>query len=1579
MPTIVPLVLTAGAAIQGLRARNRRLDAEEVGAGGRAEDEDATMRRQLADSDMEDEDDDKDEEPVAKRASEGNRGDVQTTIRTSQRASSTGAGTGNGGTRSSQSRSRPSLDRRKSPADGRAARTVAINTNAVAGKRKENVASLSDSETPATSSDEEPATNIERRRNPSARRPSAHTSSSPGPDSTNKRHSVELGTSKRSTGSSTLRTSTSQQDRRELPARNETAVAKAPVRGREVARPWASSSRSIPAEIPSRDLGVMGVNGSDGQSDVGGEGPALTEGKAGRSRNLTESPTGFGSEDEDMFEPVHNERRQPPKAHLAVPSAQDERHPSAGPDGAAVLVAPATSMDSASRPSARHSAHHWQRFNNLLHPNFLKQYNSGGKDLPRTSTWGSETLASENESERSRRGLTTPTPSIHFGRGARKPGRAADGLGPPAVSFQREVSVGGRLLHPELPSILRSRSGHADSTNGDPNHRSTTTPAGSGGRDSRARARTGRSGVTLRRTATADSDNSVSFYSETDGDSENDAADQVLGRSRKEVPRLSAGRGQGRGRAKPDRKPSRALSTLILAGGSAPLRGWARRKQSQDRDDADVEAEADGDGDGDAGQDGEDGNTRSEAGATDDLDEEEDDNDADSEEDEAKVHVYRKTPIISGIMAPFSIMLEVPGFTSTWYVSTGREVTEAIYVLNPVLLDVGLSISMVFAVLANLCIILRFLEVMRPKKSTLIAMVLLTLHDAINIAALASFGKAHAIDDGFTYSEGYWMTLGSTIASVIVNFTLVADYVNTKQFRDAGSGLTRKQRELVIMTMLVLFYLSIGALIYCLLLKIRFEDALYFSVCTLFTIGFGDILPSTTAARIVLFFYAPAGIVLVALVIATTRETILEQFEQSYKQRRLAVKQRYTERQEAKRVNRQLRRAVRLRQFSVGRGGGRQWLAENQHLLPNVELALPVLPPRKSEEEEKKDTRLGKILDAARAMVETGFSQGWHKDAKRGSLDAQEVEKADHGNGGSHLSKRRESAAPDIGAGFAMLTGALIAPARAGTAMMSPKVTDAWMEMEKSDGMYMEKPDGKKDGTTIGGNNSDTTNPSQDKEASSSLQASDGVEKDPNEISGQGVASECGIETRFHQDDTYVTEEQQGDEMALMEDSLQKHREQLERHWEKFKNEVVQQERNEFVAKMVVSGSLFLVFWLMGAGIFVATEKWNFFEGLYFGFVFFSTIGYGDFSPKTPSGRAFFIVWALFGVGILTVIFSVLGDAWGTMYKNTLADSRRKYGWKARWRRRRELKQKKKEANNPSEAAGPGNQPDEEGADPDQSQAPYEEADGRTGTGSFAPSDAGDGMDEGRAGDNSSSLRPTIRRGDTFSSIGGLGGDEALSSTTAKKRRQFAPDQLPLQLARAAMHLHSEASHLLESQRHVLAESVSSAPSLHRRLRRQLRVVASGGKLSRGAVSSATAAVGGSEDVEDGEGGAGSGSASGPGPEADEDEIHRFELEKLEASAVSALEQEGDLAGMAAVRQLFALLQYDTHLTAVIENSHALRETLVGQEKDLAELRARITELEADVEKEMDVGDRGSDKNPEMEVEKMRGTEQGEE
>ncbi|KAE8188608.1 hypothetical protein A4X06_0g6597 [Tilletia controversa] len=100
--------------------------------------------------------------------------------------------------------------------------------------------------------------------------------------------------------------------------------------------------------------------------------------------------------------------------------------------------------------------------------------------------------------------------------------------------------------------------------------------------------------------------------------------------------------------------------------------------------------------------------------------------------------------------------------------------------------------------------------------------------------------------------------MGSTIASVFVNVTLVADYVNTKQFRDAGSGLTRKQHPVrgcvVLLHMHVVYHWAW-----------RYPSNYY----------------TTTAPRIVLFFLTPVGIVPVALVIATTRETVLGQTDSS--------------------------------------------------------------------------------------------------------------------------------------------------------------------------------------------------------------------------------------------------------------------------------------------------------------------------------------------------------------------------------------------------------------------------------------------------------------------------------------------------------------------------------------------------------------------------------------------------------------------------------------------------------------------------------------------------------------------------
>lgn len=72
----------------------------------------------------------------------------------------------------------------------------------------------------------------------------------------------------------------------------------------------------------------------------------------------------------------------------------------------------------------------------------------------------------------------------------------------------------------------------------------------------------------------------------------------------------------------------------------------------------------------------------------------------------------------------------------------------------------------------------------------------------------------------------------------------------------AGSGLTRKQRSLMIVIIILLCYIALGGLVNGLLIHLSFIDGLYFTICIIETIGFGDIVPVSTGARIWVGVYA---------------------------------------------------------------------------------------------------------------------------------------------------------------------------------------------------------------------------------------------------------------------------------------------------------------------------------------------------------------------------------------------------------------------------------------------------------------------------------------------------------------------------------------------------------------------------------------------------------------------------------------------------------------------------------------------------------------------------------------------------
>ncbi len=73
---------------------------------------------------------------------------------------------------------------------------------------------------------------------------------------------------------------------------------------------------------------------------------------------------------------------------------------------------------------------------------------------------------------------------------------------------------------------------------------------------------------------------------------------------------------------------------------------------------------------------------------------------------------------------------------------------------------------------------------------------------------------------------------------------------------------------------------------------------------------------------------------------------------------------------------------------------------------------------------------------------------------------------------------------------------------------------------------------------------------------------------------------------------------------------------------------------------------LLLVGVVLGTGtwFYHAWEGWSWLDALYFSVITLTTVGYGDFSPKTDAGKVFTIFYLLVGLGILSSFIVLLAE-----------------------------------------------------------------------------------------------------------------------------------------------------------------------------------------------------------------------------------------------------------------------------------------------------------------------------------------------
>ncbi|KAF8982990.1 hypothetical protein BGZ46_000211 [Entomortierella lignicola] len=90
--------------------------------------------------------------------------------------------------------------------------------------------------------------------------------------------------------------------------------------------------------------------------------------------------------------------------------------------------------------------------------------------------------------------------------------------------------------------------------------------------------------------------------------------------------------------------------------------------------------------------------------------------------------------------------------------------------------------------------------------------------------------------------------------------------------------------------------------------------------------------------------------------------------------------------------------------------------------------------------------------------------------------------------------------------------------------------------------------------------------------------------------------------------------------------------------------EAYRETMREYYLRLQISSALFVLFWIVGALIFRGTESWGFGSAMYFMVITFTTLGYGDYSPKTKAGKIMFLVYVLLGVVMFTWLASLISD-----------------------------------------------------------------------------------------------------------------------------------------------------------------------------------------------------------------------------------------------------------------------------------------------------------------------------------------------
>ncbi|GAB1315699.1 hypothetical protein MFIFM68171_05909 [Madurella fahalii] len=238
-------------------------------------------------------------------------------------------------------------------------------------------------------------------------------------------------------------------------------------------------------------------------------------------------------------------------------------------------------------------------------------------------------------------------------------------------------------------------------------------------------------------------------------------------------------------------------------------------------------------------------------------------------------------PMIAGTLGPVASAFSICALVRPWRQSLppGTDVESAPFLDDPPWLTIVNAIQLAIAIVANLALLLNMTRRLRFAIAQPVTILGWYISSVCLVALTATASGPLVIEpaDEFIWSQAFYYGVYAAVLYFFVASLMVVTYMGAQLGRyPKDFVLTPSQRTLMLQTIMLLFYLLLGALIFKSIEGWNYLDGVYWATVTLFTVGFGDLYPTTTLGRALLIPYALIGIISLGLVIGSIRSLVVD-------------------------------------------------------------------------------------------------------------------------------------------------------------------------------------------------------------------------------------------------------------------------------------------------------------------------------------------------------------------------------------------------------------------------------------------------------------------------------------------------------------------------------------------------------------------------------------------------------------------------------------------------------------------------------------------------------------------------------